>query len=375
MIINWSRISQFQECRRKAYNWDALRLSSWREADALLTGGGFHVGAAVLFATKDVQKAVAAAEKDMRDRYATQVILAEEKPIIEHGIEWTKRAVAKFAEHYEGQDVQVLWPEVAFCLPMPNSWHHCHFAHKLLYPPPAPPREEPPAITQIAKRPACESWKQCQTEQGLVLNHVSSMGVEHSDMYPSEGRCPTCSTPVPKCFMPHYFKGKTDAVVEWMTKVWLFEHKTNAQAPEIFYKRYLLDAQATGYMYGIWKTLGVKPEGFILNVIQKPYKNAKDQLAVGFGREPYFRSNEDLERFALELVEQANDYERAFAAADGGNIAAVYMNTKSCTNYNRQCYYMDYCQRMFVANEGEFHEREEDYVEAEYKKVLQLETA
>jgi hypothetical protein len=371
MIINWSRISQFQECRRKAYNWDALRLSSWREADALLTGGGFHVGAAVLFATKDVQKAVAAAEKDMRDRYSTQVILAEEKPIIEHGIEWTKRAVAKFAEHYEGQDVQVLWPEVAFCLAMPNTWHHCHFAHKLLYPPPAPPREETPALTQIEigrPIPHCFDW--VVTPDGQA-SHLGCPWFNRNEYK----ICPSCGVDVPACIMPHFFKGKTDAVVEWMTKVWLFEHKTNAQAPEIFYKRYLLDAQATGYMYGIWKTLGVKPEGFILNVIQKPYKNAKDQLAVGFGREPYFRSNEDLERFALELVEQANDYERAFSAADGGNIHAVYMNTKSCTNYNRQCYYMDYCQRMFVANEGEFHEREEDYVEAEYKKVLQLETA
>ena len=183
--------------------------------------------------------------------------------------------------------------------------------------------------------------------------------------------CSRCHEPLPKCFMPHYFKGKTDAVVQWMTKVWLFEHKTNSQAPEIFYKRYMLDAQATGYMYGIWKTLGVRPEGFILNVIQKPYKNAKDQLAVGFGREAYLRSNEDLDRFAGEFVEQANDYERAFAAADGGNPFAVYMNTKSCTNYNRQCYYMDFCQRNFVAYPDEFNVRGEDYVESEYAKLIE----
>lgn len=353
MIINWSRISQFQECRRKAYNWDALRLSSWREADALLTGGGFHVGAAVLFATKDVHKAVEAAEQDMRARYDKQMILPEEKPAIEHGIEWTKRAVAKFAEHYEGQDVQVLWPEVAFCLPMPNSWHHCHFFHKHIYGPPAPPRDDP------AQVPACNEWLIASNGEVLHKGHIV------------QGHfCTRCGEQLPKCFQPHYFKGKTDAVVQWLTKVWLFEHKTNSQAPEIFYKRYLLDAQATGYMYGIWKTLGVRPEGFILNVIQKPYKNAKDQLQVGFGREPYMRSSEDLDRFAGELVEQATDYERAFAAADSGNPFAVYMNTKSCTNYNRQCYYMDYCQRGFVAIEGEFNERQQDYVEEEYGKLL-----
>jgi hypothetical protein len=326
MIINWSRISQFQECRRKAYNWDALRMSSWREADALLTGGGFHVGVAVLFATKDVSKAVAAVETDMRERYSKQMILPEERPAIEHGIEWAKHAVAKFAEHYEGQDVTVLWPEVAFCIPLPGTEHHCHFMHMKLYPPgPAASRTTP-----------------------IPEN--------------------TCTDP--RCVMPHYFKGKTDAVVQWLTKVWLFEHKTNSQSPEIFYKRYLLDAQATGYMYGIWKTLGVRPEGFILNVIQKPYKNAKDQLAVGFGREYYMRSTEDLDRFAGEMVEQANDYERAFTSADAGNPFSVYMNTKSCTNYNRQCYYMEYCQRGFVAIEDEFNTRGEDYVEEEYGKLL-----
>jgi hypothetical protein len=124
-------------------------------------------------------------------------------------------------------------------------------------------------------------------------------------------------------------------------------------------------------MYGIWKQMGVLPEGFILNVIQKPYKNAKDQLSVGFGREPYMRSSEDLERFARELAAQANDYERAFAAADNGDISQVYMNTKSCTNYNRQCYYMDYCQRGFVAFEDEFSKRGLDYVEEEYTKLLE----
>lgn len=322
MIANWSRISQFQECRRKAYNWDHLHMKSWREADALLTGGGFHVGAAVLFSTKDVEQAVAATETDMRKKYEGQLVLPEEKPAIEHSIEWAKRAVLKFAEHYEGQDVQVLWPEVAFCVEMPNSYHNCWFFHQLLHP--------------NLDFKQCE-WLGCQSN----------------------------------CWRPHYFKGRTDAVVSWMTKVWLFEHKTNSQTPEIFYKRYLLDAQATGYMYGIWRRLGVKPEGFILNVIQKPYKNAKDQLAVGFGREPYFRSNEDLERFAREFVEQASDYERAFRSAAEGNTAAVYMNTKACSNYGRMCNYAGYCQRNFVALPDEFTDREPDYVEEEYQKILE----
>lgn len=362
MIVNWSRISQFQECRRKAYNWDILRLSSWREADPLITGGGFHVGAATLFSTKDVHAAVEAAEKDIRDRLATQMVLPEERPAIEHNIEWTKRAVAKFAEHYEGQDVQVLWPEVAFCVPIPNSWHHCFFVHRKLYDtPPAPPLEESHSESHNSHWSITRFGGVAHVKCGATFNA-------------NETRVCACGEELPACFTPHYFKGKTDAVVQWIGKVWLFEHKTNSQAPEIFYQRYLLDAQATGYMWGIWRTVGVRPEGFILNVIQKPYKNAKDQLAVGFGREYYLRSDEDLERFIIELRSQADDYESAFRRAIQGELSAVYMNTKSCTNYSRKCYYFEYCQRNFAALEDEFNVRGKDYVEEEYEKRFDLVT-
>jgi hypothetical protein len=340
MIANWSRLSGFQECRAKQFHWDELRLKSWREADPLLMGGGFHVGAAVLFSEKSRERALVACEKDMRDRYAQQQVLPEERGLIEHNIEWTKRAVEKFSEHYELQDITVLWPEVEFCIPMPNTLHHCFFAHRLLHP----------------KVP----YDQCP----LAQFHNPPGGTPHEVEPPSPFGF--------DCVRPHFFKGKTDAIVQWMTKIWLFEHKTNSMTPEIFYKKYLLDAQATGYMWGIWKQLGVKPEGFILNVIQKPRKNAKDQLWVGFEREPYFRSNEDLDRFALEFVEQANDYENAFRRAILGNRAAVYMNTKACTNYSRQCYYMDYCQRHFEEAPGEFALRDNDYINDAYFDILGL---
>lgn len=318
MIANWSRLSQFQECRRKSYNHDILRLASWREADALVVGGGVHVGIATLFSTKNLQRALEAAEHDIRSRLEGQLVLPEERPSIELQIEWTKRAVTEFADQYNEHDVQVLWPEVEFCVPMPNSTHHCWFVHRILHP---------------------------------------------HDPYA------TCADEA--CVHPHYFKGKTDAVVQWATKVWLFEHKTNSMMPDLFFKKFLLDAQPTGYIYGIWKTLGVKPEGFILNVIQKPNKRSKDQLQVGFAREPYFRSDEDLARFEREFVVLATDYENAMRLESEG-VPACYMNTKACTNYSRQCYYMDFCQRHFVAAPDEFTTRPEDYVEAEYRKILNL---
>ena len=319
MIANWSRLSQFAECRQKAWNWDELKLTSWRTPDALWQGGGFHVGVAELFATKNTHSSVQAAEDEIRGRLVKEIILPEERPLIEQRIEWTKRAVAKFAEYYAEEDIEVLWPEVSFNVPMPNSSHHCFFMHRLLHP------------------------------------DDSTNGCNDS-----------------RCWMPHYFRGRTDAVVQWMTKIWLFEHKTNSMSNDIFFKKYLLDAQPTGYMYGIWKSLGVKPEGFILNVIQKPYKTAKDQLSVGFSREPYFRTTEDLERFEREFIAQANDYERAFAAGASGDLSQVYMNTRSCSNWGRMCIYADKCQRGHTF-EGEFAHRVGDYVEAEYYKLAGLE--
>ena len=330
MIVNGSRLKGFAQCREKQWNWDELRLTWFRTPDTLFRGSGFHEGIAEYFATHDISRAADTCERSMRETLAHELVLQEDLPEIEHAIAWTRMAVKEFAAHYEGQPVQVLWPEVKFQVPIPNSEHHCFFVHRL----------------------------------AAALGLLREDQVQH----PNGKNC--INTPCAN--QPHYFRGKTDAVVTWENNVWLFEHKTNSLAQDIFFQKFFLDSQPTGYLYGIWKSMGVLPAGFILNVIQKPNKRAKDQMQVGFAREVYLRSEEDLHDFETEVRAQATEYERAFAArALGTNPFLIYRNTESCTSYGRKCTYFDLCQRHpREALPGEFAQREDDYVNTAYYELI-----
>lgn len=316
------------ECRQKAYNWHEKRLVSFREADALMTGEAFHAGVAHLFASGNNVEAVQMAETTYRNRIAKQeMILPEERVILEQAILFTRRAVERYGEHYAKEPFQVIWPEVAFSVPLPNTHHHCWFMHRIVHP------DVP--------------FDQC------VARDYGQHGLD----VPPE--------PL-KCWQPIWFHGRTDGVINWQNLIWLLEHKTTAMTGDIFYDRFYLDFQPTGYLYGIWKQTGTRPHGFVLNVVKKPNKRASDQLAVGFEREAYSRNDDDLLRFERELILLAQDYEAAFSQK------RIYMNTKSCTNYNRRCYYWDLCKRNDEPSEEEFRLRDMDYVDKQYYKILGL---
>lgn len=332
MIVNWSRLSNFGKCPERAWNWDHERLEQWAPELPLLQGSGFHEGVARFFARKDALDAEQAVEEKMRAELADKMILPEDKPAIEHAIKWSKLAVSKFADNYQSEPVTVLWPEVQFCVPIPGTEHCCWEFHKRF----------------------CGNVPWQVHQQAFELNKNSGTFIEGE--YP--------------CFQPHYFRGKTDAVVQYLGDVWLFEHKTNSQQLENLVKRFFLDAQPTGYLYGIWKSMGVLPAGFILNVIQKPNRNAKDQMQVGFAREIFQRCQEDLEDWEGEFIQQANDYERAFRDRELGNPFAIVRRTTSCMDYGRACPYFSKCQRHpREALEQEFHLREDDYVTLSYQEI------
>jgi hypothetical protein len=118
--------------------------------------------------------------------------------------------------------------------------------------------------------------------------------------------------------------------------------------------------------------MGVQPTGFILNVIQKPMKHARDQMTVGFARDVYFRSTEDLLSFEDEFRAQAQTYEDAFRARIlGTDPFLIYRNTESCVNYGAKCTYFDLCQRHpREPLDGEFATREPDYVDDAYTELI-----
>lgn len=326
MIINISRASQFQECRQKMMYYAKERIVPFTVADPLLLGGAYHHALADFFATGDITNAIFAGEGYYRAEYAKQAafILPEEKPLIERNTVWLRNSLVEFAKHYKKGDIEVVQPEVEFTVPLPGEPQHSMFFHRALHP-------EDEGISQRFIEAECED---------------------------------------PRCIQPHYFRGKTDAVVAWQGKMWLFEHKTEARTGDGYFTKFLLDFQPTGYLYGLREATGLRPAGFILNIIKKPNAAFKgDPLSViGFEREAYVRSDEDLERFAVQLASLADDFEEAFF-----NPRKVYMNTKSCMNWNRACDYHSACLNHGQYDPGRFQTRPKwDYVEKAYYEILGL---
>jgi hypothetical protein len=337
MIINISRAKAFQQCRQYAYNWDELRLTSYREADPLVVGEGYHLGSEVISQSADVNAAVAATEKRMRERYAKSLILEEEKPDIERNIEWAKHAVSLWAENYDKADFRVLWPEVSGVVELPDTHHHCWFAHRKL-------NSDIP-------------FEDCPNNK--------------TDYTPPEAEL--------GCWLPHHLAFRTDGVIEMYKHLWLLEQKTTSSTDRNnFWRKFELDHQVRGYVYGVWKKTGVLVDGVLINAIVKHNKQITvngrkkyqlDPTNIGFEREPILITKADLVDFENNIVKIANDYETAFRT---GNI---YKNTASCFNYNRQCYYFDLCKRGGVEVEGEFRQRDPDYVEEGYYKLLNIQPA
>ena|SRR5271166_3113801 len=339
MIANVSRFKQFQACREKAFNWDELRLASYRDADPLMIGEAYHKGSEVLAKLGNIEEAVQAAEDTFRKRLEGQVILPEERPEIEREIEFVRHATRAWAQHYDTADFKILWPEVTGLVALPGLKHHCWFCHRILYP-------------NISYQ-LCTDTPDQQT-----------------------------------CWQPHYLKFRTDAVLEFYHKVWLLDHKTTSStARNNFWPKWNMDFQMGCYLYGVWKKTGVRPSGIMINAIIKhfqrdntrkteggSYKMKLDPTNVDFEREGFVYTEAMLLSFEKDLIRLANQYEAAFSNPDAG----VYRNTDNCFNYNRACYYWNRCQRKYsgeqtVEIEGEFRQRDKDYVELSYFELLGVE--
>ncbi len=328
MIINISRGKQFEECSEKAKFWNEDRLKAHREDSNLLIGGGFHKGVAVLNTKKPLDTAVDAAEAEYRLRMGdTKSWLKEELALADKDIQLIRSMTRVYGEYYVNESYEMIAPEVTFRVPFPNTEHHCWYFHKFLH------------------------------NLGLL---------DEADMQKPD----KCGDP--RCFQPHWFTGTTDAIIQWNKVIWLMEHKTTAydlynDSPQSrnYIDNWWLDEQPTGYIYGIWKAIGVQPQGVLLNVVIKPRKNAVTPV-FKFYREGFLRSTDDLLRFEKQWSQLATDYELKM------RTGTTKINPKSCFAYNRRCYYHKACISHSV-NPADFIQRPPDYVELTYYKILGLE--
>jgi hypothetical protein len=312
LIINISRSQFFQQCRRKQWFYDQ-GLVQLGLTEPLAIGTAYHKGTAILTSKRDGQLAIETAEATYREELSKIMVLPEERPLHEANIDMIKRMLTAQAKQYARDTWTVLKPEVEFLVPLPGTEHHCYFACKLLH-------ETP-------------------------FDHIDKRA----------------------CHMPHYLRGRTDGVLQWNNLVWILERKTSGMKQNIFWDQWYLSHQLSAYVYGVRKSTNLPVHGVLLEKMPKP---ARNQNASTFDyspeREPYLRSEADLAEFEGEIIEIANDYEHAAQRGKG----AFYRNPQACIDYNRRCDYWETCKRGGTPNDGEFRQRDQDYVEEAYYDVL-----
>lgn len=335
MIINNSRQHNFDTCKTLAYNWDQLNLGTRFTAPALLVGGGFHKGIALINAKKgSLDEAALAGEADYRERLGNwDLLLNEEKAIHETEIVMTRSMIRAYGEHYINEQYEVLAPEIKFLVPLPNSIHHCYYIHRILY----GDNEFTRSIDE--------------------LGNIPSIGNSCNDE---------------RCRIPHHISGTADAILQWNRMIWLQEHKTtaydlynNSAQSRNWINNWMLNNQATCYIYGIWKSVGIQAHGVLLNAVIKPRKNAANPV-FNFYREGFLRTTEQLLQYEKEITQVAIDYEYRM------RTGTIWKNPYACFNYNRKCDYYDSCVSGSI-NKDAYIERSMDYVQANYYKLLGME--
>lgn len=318
MIINSSRAAEFLLCRRKAFNRVHRNLTGPRSF-SLIDGAAMHRGIAYGLAKKDWLRAVEVAREGFEeDKKRIQALPEEEAYIFNNHWTLVEKLISVYAENFSESEFQVIQPECEFDVVLPATHHNCvwlHWYHKS--------EKEwhwgtPSAEAILAKQVVpCDLGSDCQ------------------------------------CWQPHRLVGRTDALVLWNRALWLFEHKSSSIEGEQFWAQFRLALQPTIYIYGIWKHLGLKPNGVLVNLITKPTENqvaaynqkrkygeAKGVVDyVKYSREAFLRSDADLERVETQMINLCNEWEERIISGSWplSNIPQI------CVQYNSLCHFHGMC--------------------------------
>jgi hypothetical protein len=321
----------------------------------LVDGGAFHAGVAAGRASKDWQQAREVADKLFSEDVKKSSIPEEQLYLVEEHRELVHAMLKCFEEQYEHEIYQIIQPECEFDVALPGSEHNCVFTH------------------WKSAQTGEEVWRQPTAEE--ILGHLVTPAHTHLD-----STCP--------CFQPHRLVGKTDAVVSWNQNIWLDEYKTTSISGQQFWDQWQMDVQPTVYIYGIWKSLGIRPRGFLLNAINKPSeaqvagynsrrkngpaKQIKDYIR--YEREAFLRTEEDLLRVEKLMLQTAQDWEEEVCSGSKRMLQRTPFEynpgSHTCMSYNRKCDYWSACLSHEEPQEFEsFARRQADYVD---EKLVQI---
>ena len=158
----------------------------------------------------------------------------------------------------------------------------------------------------------------------------------------------------------HEFFFRTDGVISWKANPWLLEHKTTGQMGAMFFKKFRMDGQITSYCYCIWKELGDRPVGALINAIRKSRK--LDALGTEFARDVVMRSPEQLNEYMQQAEWQLDELAKLELGAKDDKLSWL-MNTAQCIAWNRECDFLELCYKETPGLRDLFVPRPPDYVD------------
>lgn len=371
LILNVSRWKSWKLCKRKAFNTYHRKLEGLRSMN-LVDGGAFHKGVAVGRATKDWVRANEEALRVFDEDVAKSTIPPEQEYLIAEHQTLIQKMLQCFEEQYAHESYQILQPECEFDVALPASEHNCIFlhwvdgetGHAVWGPPPAEKILAAEVYSPHDARFAAPQWDASEMHSAAWLQ-----------------RSRDC-----RCYVPHRFTGRTDAIVAWNQNVWLDEYKTTAIAGDQFWDQWQIDIQPTAYLYGIWRQLKIRPRGFLLNAINKPSEgqvanwNQKRKYGPQKGvvdyirleREGFARTEADLYRVERQLLQACYDWEREILAPvrEMPDRFGMTPSSTSCKSYNRRCDYFGACMEHDATGALEaLLRREPDYVDEKLTQI------
>lgn len=301
MIISPNKYKTAKSCWRKAFNYYHAELRAEKRSTSLVDGSATHQGIAEGLASRNWERAREVARAAFDQEIALTNILPEQSFLIEDHWNLVDTMINSFKENWKDQSYTVIQPECEFTIDLPDSMHEC------VWPDPDELFHQPDPVYAPPNRPK----------------------------------------------VPHQLHGKTDAIISWNNTVWIVDQKTTSISGNQFWDQWGMDFQMTAYVYGVWKALGIKPRGFIINALVRPSeaqvsnwnskrKNGPPRPAsdyVKFEREAFLRSDEDLEEFEREVVQFGDEWEHRIRKGWWGRTTA----SGSCLAYNRRCDYYQMC--------------------------------
>jgi hypothetical protein len=118
-------------------------------------------------------------------------------------------------------------------------------------------------------------------------------------------------------------KAKLDLLVSWKGRLWVVDHKSCKDLPSD--KMLALDDQFGLYIWAVQKATGRRVHGSIHNAARTQRNVSKPQaLETRFSRTPMYRTDQELDKIALDAYETART---AYAAGAG---AERHPNTDTC---------------------------------------------